>query len=1101
MIVYEKKIDLNTNSYDVIDQTLITSRDFVRTFGTIEDYVEAHVYDSSGNRILNSNYNYTKYKIPASLKGEEVTTTEYLEFSPGAYIESLGYFAGRYIVTFNVLRKKIVNINKKVFFIKTISADRTELLIQSNEVSDSQVQEGVLNFIEEFQSSLYYKDFLLNFGDNKLVNAVNIALNTNTNPYSILVKLYKPLPKEFSEKSSFWFSEELSSPISFEVEVTPEIVSIPTPFLKSANFNIEVDYKANSLSDYYNNSDITKNDSLFSYQELINKLKNKGIAVSVNYEDYSDFVHFSSATRRLENFLYKLKNIESYTYNLSLITDIPNYTGSYSTSQSAYEYQKTITDIVSNFDGYENFLYYESSSKSWPKSGSSKPYKVVSTSDPEALSWYGSLDYDNPFYGGQLYSASSYDNENRDGLVYSIPEYIRIEETNKSFDLFIEMMGEYFDSIWIYIKSITDLYKNNNFINRGISKDLVYYALRSLGIKLYNSKANEDLYSYLIGANVSGSYTLQSDGYSTYITASSTATPGQDIQKEILKRIYHNVPSLLKKKGTNDGLQELISIFGIPYTVLSPNQFGGADKTNETAEYVYDRFSYSLYNTTSSYISIPWDSLYAVPNPSVDSFVPDSIELRFKPDKKYYYRTASLIEVVPVSSTNRSFGVVVRPDLSKGEPYSKVEFYLRGNQGVYSSSVSLPIYSTDFSGDTYWWNLLLTRSDHTSGSQISTSQTYSLIVANKIDDRVGHRASSSIYVDGAASSSYNSSWSDSDKVLYVGGSQLSSDGNFLPSYKFIGSLQELRYWTTPISQSTFFYHTLNPESIQGNISSSAYDNLVARFPLGNDLKKYDHTLVTKLKSVHPNYKNRLFYDVSTDQSASFVNYLTDSYLPNVETYVADSPNSVYSNPVNQKIRIVNNQITGSVLSNLIRLEDTESVYRTRDVHFTDISFSPQNEINKDIISQYGGTIDLDQYIGDPRDSNKTIYPNLDTLNKQYYSKYINRYNLKDYTRLIQFYDNALFKMILDFIPGRDNVSTGLTIKSPILERPKAKTVQLGGDPIYNYIDSYISSSKIEADSIYISGVSDGRDFYTGELSGSIIDINNIFSEKNRNPYL
>jgi len=1101
MIVYERKIELNTNSYDVIDQSLITSRDFVRTFGTAEDYVEAHVYDASGNRLLNSNYNYTKYKIPGYLKGEEETTTEYLEFSPGEHIESLGYFAGKYIVTYNVLRKKIVNLNKKVFFIKTISADRTELLVQSNEISDSQIQEGVLNFIEEFQSSLYYKDFLINFGDNKLINAVNIALDANSNPYSILVKLYKPLPNEFNEKSSFWFSEELSSPISFEVEVTPEIVSIPTPFLKSANFNIEVDSRANSLSDYYNNSDITKNTSLFSYQELINKLKNKGISISVNYEDYSDFVHFSSATRRLENFFYKVKNIESYTYNLSLITNVPNYTGSYSTSQSAYEYQKSITDIISNFDGYENFLYYESSSKSWPKSGNSKPYELLSTTNPIVLSWYGSLDYDSSLYGGQLYSASSFDNENRDGLVYSIPEYIRIDETNKSFDLFIEMMGEYFDNIWIYIKSITDLYKNTNSINRGVSKDLVYYALRSLGIKLYNSKANEDLYSYLIGANVSGSYVLQSDGYSTYVTASSNSIPGQDIQKEILKRIYHNVPSLLKKKGTNDGLQELVSIFGIPYTILSSNQFGGADKTNETVEYVYDRFSYSIFNTSSSYISIPWDSLYAVPNPSVDTFVPDSIELRFKPDKKYYHLTSSLIEVIPVSSTDRSFGVIVRPDLSKGEPYSKVEFYLKGNQGVYRSSISLPIYTTDFSGDTYWWNVLLTRSNHTSGSQISENQTYSLVVANKIDDRIGHRASSSIYVEGASSSSYNSSWSDSDKVLYIGGSQVSSDANFLSEYKFIGNLQEVRYWTTPISQSTFFAHTLNPESIQGNVNSSAYDNLVARFPLGNDLKKYDHTSVTKVESVHPNYRNRLFYDTNTDQSASFINYESDSYFSNVELYVADSPNSGYSNPVNQKIRIVNNQITGSVLSNLVRLEDTESVYRTRDIHFTDISFSPQNEINKDIIAQYGGTIDLDQYIGDPRDSNKNNYPNLDIINKEYSSKYINRYNLKDYTRLIQFYDNALFKMILDFIPGRDSVSTGLTIKSPILERPKAKTAETSGDSNYNSFNSVITGSKIQGDSIYISGVDDGRDFYTGELSGSIIDINNIFSEKNRNPYL
>ena len=92
-------------------------------------------------------------------------------------------------------------------------------------------------------------------------------------------------------------------------------------------------------------------------------------------------------------------------------------------------------------------------------------------------------------------------------------------------------------------------------------------------------------------------------------------------------------------------------------------------------------------------------------------------------------------------------------------------------------------------------------------------------------------------------------------------------------------------------------------------------------------------------------------------------------------------------------------------------------------------------------------------------------------------------------------------MILDYIPARDSVTSGLTIKSPILERSKAKTAQGSGDSVYNSYDSEITGSKIEADSIYISGFGDGRDFYTGELSGAEIDINKIFVTRNRNPYL
>lgn len=1101
MIVYEKKVDIATNNYDVIDQVLIASRDFVRNFGLKEDYVEVHVYNSSRSRLLYSDYNSKAYKIPPTLKGEEETVTNYLQFSPGTLIESIGYIAGRYIVTYNILRKKIVNSSGKSFFIKQISSDRTELRVISNQISDAEVQSGVVNFIQEYQSSTYYKDYLLNFGDNKLVNAVNIALDTNTTPYSILVKLYKPLPLEFGEKAAFWFVEELSTAVSYEVEVSPNVFQIETPKLRSANFDIQVDYRANSLSDYYNKEQLLSNTSLFSYQQLVNKLHNQNIEINIDYTKYEEFIHFSSAARRLINFINKVKKIEAYTDDLNIIKQTPYYTASFSTSQSAYNIQNGISDIITNFDGYEKFLYYESSSYSWPKSGSAKPYALYRSNTVEAVSWIGSLDYDSLYYGGQIYSASYYDNENQNNLVYTIPEYIRLEETNEAFDRFVEMMGEYFDNIWIYIKSISDLYKASNKLNRGISKDLVYYALRSLGIKLYNSKANEDLYRYLIGSNASGSYSPSSDGYSTYVSASSDIIPGQDIQKEILKRVYHNIPSLLKKKGTVDGIDDLISIFGIPYTILSPTQFGGADKTSQTVEYTYDRFSYAFYNTGSSYVKTSWASLYSTGVPVFSDYVPDTIEFRFKPDKRYYNQTSSLLEVVVTGSTDRSFGVIVRPDNTLGSPYSKVEFYLRGTSTVYSSSFSLPIYYTDFTGDTLWWNLMLKRQNHTSGSATSANQVYTLTVVNKIEDRIGHQASSSVQVNGATSASYNQAWSNANQALYLGGSNISSDGNFLPTFKFVGSLQELRYWATPLSQSTFFYHALSPESIRGNTSGSSYQDLAARFALGNDLEVFNHSIVTQVASIHPNQSNRVFYSTAVSQSAS-INYDTGStYKANTETYVTDSPNSVYANPVNQKVRIVSNQITGSVLSHFLRLEDESTLYRTKDIHFTDVSFSPQNEVNKDIISQYGSTIDLDQVIGDPRQSALNSYPELVKLNNEYYKKYTNRYIYKDYVRLIQFYDNALFKMILDYIPARDSITTGLTIKSPILERSKAKTAQASGDTTFNQSNSEITGSKIQADSIYISGLGDRRDFYTGELTGSEIDVHEIFQKRNRNPYL
>ena len=58
-----------------------------------------------------------------------------------------------------------------------------------------------------------------------------------------------------------------------------------------------------------------------------------------------------------------------------------------------------------------------------------------------------------------------------------------------------------------------------------------------------------------------------------YVTASNFPTPIEDINKEIYKRIYHNLPLLLKKKGSVAGLRTLITTFGIPDDILKIREY------------------------------------------------------------------------------------------------------------------------------------------------------------------------------------------------------------------------------------------------------------------------------------------------------------------------------------------------------------------------------------------------------------------------------------------------------------------------------------------------------------------------------------------------
>ena len=122
-------------------------------------------------------------------------------------------------------------------------------------------------------------------------------------------------------------------------------------------------------------------------------------------------------------------------------------------------------------------------------------------------------------------------------------------------------------------------------------------------------------------------------------------------------------------------------------------------------------------------------------------------------------------------------------------------------------------------------------------------------------------------------------------------------------------------------------------------------------------------------------------------------------------------------------------------------------FRTVDENYVDISFSPQTQIDTYASQSIASTNSnwlIDNYIGDPRQLYSGSYEDLDNQRQIYFVKGTGSYagftgSLLDYNgfiRLIQFFDNSMFKMLEDNVPARTSLSTGVTINSPVLERNK-----------------------------------------------------------------
>jgi len=537
------------------------------------DKVELHIF-SLDNRLLYSDQNFTDYSV---IKGgaRKKENIEDITLDPQKDATNAGYPDGDVNLLYNFTRNVFSKSREDLkLFIESISPDRTELRLLSNEITDSSIESVVKSIRSKLQENPYFEEFRLNFGESNLPIVVNVDTQVIEGKTYLLAKLYEPLSRNFSLKTECSLEQLVSDSVLFQVKVEAAQEESKLNYLRGPNFDIELIEDTKNPSQYFNFNELLSYPVTNSYYEIYSLINESGSNISIDHTSYDNFVHFSSAEERLRNFRYKLQLIESNQTSI----DTAQTAGKTETGS----YVSTIESIVRNFDHYDRFLYYESGSFSWPKTNSSRPYTLASTTSSLANTWYSSA----------LISASDYDSVNPDRLTYTVPAFIREDSNNSSYLLFLDMIGQHFDNIWVYQKAVTDKYDADNRLNYGVSKDLVRDLLQNFGVKLYESNQSLDnLFSTFVGNPYNSGSEFFSSGSEVInktiiaVTGSSNShlqpIPKDSYLKEIYKRIYHNLPLLLKSKGTERGLRTLINTYGIPSDILNITTFGGGDKDSD----------------------------------------------------------------------------------------------------------------------------------------------------------------------------------------------------------------------------------------------------------------------------------------------------------------------------------------------------------------------------------------------------------------------------------------------------------------------------------------------------------------------------------------
>ena len=1094
----------NQIEYNSQDETLISSFG-VNTKLDPTSYVEYSIYDLNNN-LLSIDYKYNSYTVLNDGQSAQSSEISKIEINPEIDLENYGYNQGNYNVYYNITSLEIGSSVQKLY-ITEISSDRTEIRLDSLNIDNNILIEQTKNFINERQESEYFLDFYINFGDNNLFIANNIIIaDEDTDNPTVLIKLYKPLSNNYDIKSELWVVTLIEDPLAYNVEFVEEpIIITDTSPLQGPNFNLEVKDQINNSTLSLSHSDILKTSLSSSTNQITNLLNKKEISVSIDYSNFSDFIHFSSAQTRLENFAYKVNLIEQHSASISTIES--NITGPTSASSTVVGskniFQNKINNLINNFDHYEYTLYYESSSYAWPKTTSTPPYLLAKFTSSAALEWLGSADETNVNYGGLALSASRFDIDNKDNLIYSIPEYLRDDNQNKSYELFIDMVAQHYDNIWIYIKDVTEKFNADNRLNFGISKDLVADTIRDFGVKLYqNNFSNDDLYTAFLGLTPEGSLfpfpnitsslpTATGFEYiDTLISASNDYIPLDDVNKSLYKRLYHNLPYLLKAKGTIPGLRALITTYGIPDTILKISEFGGKDKINSNDWDLYqNNFNYAFNNDGDNFIS----SSFVLNNLWTGSTdygnKPSTVEFRFKSNETTpsnvsqsifsVYNGTTLVsdlvlEYTGSGLTSASYsGATIDPNYQ----YATLKWIPDTTAGN-SANIAFPFFNKD------WWSVMIT-SGSTNGFELTT--------ANKIYN--GDTGTSLGYI--TSSLIATGSWSEATHAFFTTSSS---------EVAFSGSLQEIRYYNTILSKDSFKDYVMNPLSIEGNTINSSPNELAFRATLGSELDRISSS------SIHPKVTGSwTSYTSSFDGINKFYFNSTPTYTGNTETFFIDQPAVGIKNRITDKIRIESNVIpTGDTLSSfqsILQYPAVSSSY-TPNINYLEVAFSPQNEINDDINSQLG-YFNIGDYIGDPRhrSSSARTYPDLDVLRDEYFKKYTKEYDVFGFVRLIKYFDNSLFKMIKDFVPARTSLASGIVIKQHILERNRYKTPTVNQNTtIAKFVDSSnIYNQSLSFQNIAISGTikPQWNNYNNGKISnttggpgGSV----NTFNSINTTPY-
>lgn len=890
------------------------------------------------------------------------------------------------------LRRNLgANIGYKLF-VDEISRDRREVRLRPKKVGQPKFDDAFREaFVGFFGQDANLMRYALNFGRGEVYPIVNWTLDQNTYPefpYSVVVKTANEVSNQREQGDECWADETVFDP-TFDKIVVPaeQDEGENLVYLSPPNYNVDRARKQFSETGQKSWDDLLTEDAETTEQLLERFLENRDqVQLNVDYSEFENFAKFSSVEERVLNFQYKYELLFRYTSMIDEKTSADNYNSTPRAQQKVEELRRKRTSLVEGFDGFEQYIYNSPELRS-----------TGDLVDPSSAAY-------STFFEELRREAKQYDDQNPDMLRKQVPDFVRGDSRNDDFTLFVDMMGQYFDQFWLYIKHIQ--YKSDRSEDitdpESLSKDLTKFVAESFGYELYNGFDLQDLYQYAFSSDVDAQFPFAD------AVANTNEEAGEIIQKQVWRRVLNNIPYVSKAKGTRRSIRALMNTYGIPRIGLTIREFGGGSDTDAPGFYEVEDISHALAFARDGSVTIGWNGF---------SLLPESFEIRFR--TQYQGSQDNVLFSVP-----GLFEVAAVPVPGKDDRVREIRVELFTGESV-SVEADVPV------ADGEWNHVAFEFDQSDSRARLQVGKLGSIgpyQFAEGSDSEVTWYESEEKQISPAFASGYAANTAD----VNVGS-------------EFLGDTDLFRVWEDPLDPETFQGHALAPMRYDTDNTDFAKSYSFRDFNTGITRKLQVQLEFTEPKDLtggavlenqapETDYTGQIQasgFPVETERPWQFKRIYRTNYLEPVKSG-ADVLSS-------DKIRFQDTFIAGQLSPDEQR-EIGDFDRQRRDSSKLGVYFDPKSGVNEDIIASIG-IQDVNSLLAYPEDRFQSEYDKLEVLNTKYWKKYDEPVDVQSYIQYVEQFNRAFFKQLEEIVPARVNLKKGLLLEPHLLERNKFK--QLG----------------------------------------------------------